>query len=158
MEIKQIIRDLIKESLNEAVEVSHSRYMRSHGKKAKGSGNWIFTTKEMGEPSKDEMVTVSGNVSDAGKEAAKKLGSNRVYVMESFDTVKEEFVTEQFNTKKGEAKEYDGKKYIGLDLFWNDEKFGEVYPHTANSQTKRAGSKIATSQKRLFAGVLDCLV
>jgi len=83
MEIKQIIRDLIKENLNEAVEISHSRYIRSHGKKATGNGDWIFTTKEMGEPSDKEMVTVSGTLSNAGKEAAKKLKTNRVYVMES---------------------------------------------------------------------------
>jgi hypothetical protein len=83
VEIKQIIRNLIKENLNEAVEINHSRYMRSHGKKASGKGNWMFTTKEMGEPSNDEMVSVSGNVSDSGKEAAKKLKTNRVYVMES---------------------------------------------------------------------------
>ena len=85
MEIKQIIRGLIRESLNEAVEISHSRYMRSHGKKASGNGTWMFTTKEMGEPSDKEMVSVSGTVSDAGREAAKKLKTNRVYVMEEVE-------------------------------------------------------------------------
>jgi hypothetical protein len=85
MKIKQIIRDLIKENLNEAVEISHSRYMRSHGKKASGNGNWMFTTKGMGEPSDNEIVTVNGTLSDAGKEAAKKLNTNRVYVMEEVE-------------------------------------------------------------------------
>lgn len=66
-------------------EVDHSRYMRSHGKKARGRGMWMFTTKDMGEPSEDEMVTVSGSLSAAAKEAAKKLGTKRVYVMEEVE-------------------------------------------------------------------------
>jgi hypothetical protein len=71
--------------LSERVEVDHSRYMRSHSKKARGRGTWMFTTKDMGEPSEDEMVTVSGDLSTAAKEAAKKLGVKRVYVMESVE-------------------------------------------------------------------------
>lgn len=58
-----------------------------------------------------------------------------------------EAITEQFNTEKGEAKELNGKKYIGLNLLWNGEKFGEVHPYRAISQTKSRGSRIATSQK-----------
>jgi hypothetical protein len=73
---------MLKESLTEGVEIDHSRHMRAHGKKASGSGQWIFTTKDSGEPSADEMVTVNGTLSVAGKEAAKKLKTNRVYVME----------------------------------------------------------------------------
>ena len=71
--------------LDERVEVDHSRYMRSHSKKARGRGMWMFTTKDMGEPSEDETVTVSGDLSTAAKEAAKKLGTKRVYVMEMVD-------------------------------------------------------------------------
>lgn len=71
--------------LSEKVELDHSRYLRSHGKKARGSGMWMFTSKDMGKPSSDEMVTVNGNLSSAAKEAAKKLGTNRVYVMESIE-------------------------------------------------------------------------
>lgn len=114
MDVKSIVRSLIEEKLSEVTELDHSRYMRSHGKKAIGNGNWMFTSKGIGAPKDDVM---------------------------------EEVITEQFNTEKGEAKEYNGKKYIGLNLMWNGEKFGEVYPHSAISQTKRSGSKIATSQK-----------
>jgi len=71
--------------VDEAVEISHDRYMSSHGKKAKGSGQWAFTTKSKGEPNKNEMVFVSGDLTSAAKEAAKKLGANRVYVMEQVE-------------------------------------------------------------------------
>jgi len=72
--------------VEEAVEIMHNRYMRSHGKKAKNTtGMWAFTTKEYGEPSKDEMVFVNGSLKDAAKQAAEKLGSDRAYVMEATD-------------------------------------------------------------------------
>ena len=72
--------------VEEAVEIMHNRYMRSHGKKAKNTtGMWAFTTKEYGEPSKDEMVFVNGSLKDAAKQAAEKLGSDIVYVMEATD-------------------------------------------------------------------------
>lgn len=63
--------------------INHDRYLRSHGRKARGQGSWMFTTKRMGEPSKDEVVTVSGHLSDAGREAMKKLKAKEVYVMEA---------------------------------------------------------------------------
>ena len=56
-------------------------------------------------------------------------------------------IEEQLNTKKGEGKEIGGKKYIGMTLLWDGKEFAEVYAHTGMSQSKRAGSKIATSQK-----------
>lgn len=85
MDVKGIIRSLIEQTISEAVEIDHSRYMRAHSKKAKGDGNWMFTSKEMGEPKDGEMVTVSGQLSAAAKEAAKKLKTNRVYVMEEVE-------------------------------------------------------------------------
>lgn len=72
--------------LSERVELSHDRYLRSHGKKARDPGyslNWMFTSKDMGEPGRDEVVSIQGKLRDAAKEAAKKLGVKRVYVMES---------------------------------------------------------------------------
>lgn len=45
----------------------------------------MFTSKEIGEPKSNEMASVSGKLSAAAKEAAKKLGTNRVYVMEEAD-------------------------------------------------------------------------
>ena len=65
--------------------INHDRYMRVHGKKAKGDGMWLFTTKHMGDPKDSEMVSVSGKLAAAAKEAMKKLGSKEVYVMESVD-------------------------------------------------------------------------
>ena len=56
-------------------------------------------------------------------------------------------IEEQLNTKKGEGKEIGGKKYIGMTLLWDGKEFAEIYAHTGMSQSKRAGSRIATSQK-----------
>ena len=75
--------------LDEAVEVSHDRYMRSHGKKASGGeGNWMFTHKRMGDANVNdskEVHSARGKFSDAKKSAqqwAKKHGHSTVYVME----------------------------------------------------------------------------
>lgn len=79
------------ESLDEAVEVRHDRYMRTHGKKARnqgGSSTWMFTNKDMGDVdynNEKEVHTARGNFSDAKKSAqlwAKKHGYREVYVME----------------------------------------------------------------------------
>jgi hypothetical protein len=88
MSIKQLIAEMVMDALDEKLEIDHSRYMRAHGKKAKntsGSSTWMFTSEPMGEPKSDEMVTVSGDLKTAAKEAAKKLGVNRIYVMEETD-------------------------------------------------------------------------
>ena len=92
------------EGLDEAVEVRHDRYMRTHGKKARnqgGSSIWMFTNKDMGDVdynNEKEVHTARGNFSDAKKSAqlwAKKHGYREVYVMEeteldevSFDLAK----------------------------------------------------------------------
>lgn len=77
---------------NEAVEVSHDRYMRSHGKKASGGeGNWMFTHKRMGDANVNdpkEVHSARGKFSDAKKSAqqwAKKHGHSTVYVMEEVE-------------------------------------------------------------------------
>lgn len=117
MEIKSFIQEMIKESLNEGVEIDHSRHMRVHGKKARGAGQWMFTSKGMGEPSDDEIVTVNGSLSDAGKEAAKKLKTNRVYVMESveldeasFGGGSSSFFGSEMNRLSKEAKKKEAEK------------------------------------------------
>jgi len=83
---------------NEAVEVRHDRYMRSHGKKAKDPGHsstWMFTHKRMGEVDYDnskEMHTVNGRFADAKKSAqkwAKSHGHSTVYVMEEVEQLDE---------------------------------------------------------------------
>jgi hypothetical protein len=129
MEIKQIIRGIIRENLNEGVEIDHTRYMRSHKKRASGSGQWIFTSKEMGDPSDDEMVTVNGSLSAASKEAAKKLKTNRVYVMESVELnenpwnqrLQKKPGTEELPAPAKGAVEKHGKKFKEGDM---------VVPHT----------------------------
>lgn len=75
--------------LDEAVEVSHDRYMRSHGKKASGGeGSWMFTHKRMGDANVNdpkEVHSARGKFSDVKKSAqqwAKKHGHSTVYVME----------------------------------------------------------------------------
>ena len=81
---RKAISKAMKEESDVDEAINHSRYMRSHGKKASGTGVWAFTTKDMGKPSENEMIIVQGSkkLSDAAKEAMKKLGSKEVYVME----------------------------------------------------------------------------
>lgn len=65
--------------------VKHDRYMRSHGKKASGSGGWFFTTRAMGEPSDDEIFSGNGRLSDVAKQAQKHFKTKDVYVMEEVE-------------------------------------------------------------------------
>jgi hypothetical protein len=82
--------------LDEAVEVRHDRYMRSHGKKASGgSGQWMFTHKDRGDVNYNndkEVHTANGKFADAKKSAqawAKKHGHSSVYVMEEVEVLDE---------------------------------------------------------------------
>ncbi len=82
--------------LDEAVEVRHDRYMRSHGKKASGgSGQWMFTHKDRGDVNYNddkEVHTANGKFADAKKSAqawAKKHGHSSVYVMEGVEELEE---------------------------------------------------------------------
>ena len=91
--------------LDEAVEVRHDRYMRSHGKKASGTGGWFFTHKSGAVNNLDDKKEVhfhQGKFSDAAKSAkawAKEHGHNTVYVMEEVE------IDESFGAaiKKAEA-------------------------------------------------------
>jgi hypothetical protein len=96
--------------LDEAVEVSHDRYMRSHGKKASGGeGNWMFTHKRMGDANVNdskEVHSARGKFSDAKKSAqqwAKKHGHSTVYVMEEADLDEENNTHVYLNPLKGNA-------------------------------------------------------
>ena len=77
--------------LDEAVSVSHERYVRSHGKSASGKGQWAFTHKRTGDVdyTKDnEFHKATGSFSDAKKSAkmwAKKHGHSIAYVMEEIE-------------------------------------------------------------------------
>jgi hypothetical protein len=87
------------ESINEAVEISHDRYMRSHGKKASGRGLWMFSSKRSGDVDYTDSKqvyqpdnTLNKSFTDAAKDAAewaKKNGHSVVYVMEAVETKKE---------------------------------------------------------------------
>ena len=74
--------------LEEAVNVSHERYVRSHSKTASGKGQWAFTHKRSGDVDyhrDDEFHKATGSFTDAKKSAktwAKKHGHSTVYVME----------------------------------------------------------------------------
>lgn len=76
----------INKKMYEALTLDYSRYMRSHGKKPRpGSGVWMFTTTDMGEPAEDDVFQFSGNLADAKRAAAKWAkgkGAYRFYVME----------------------------------------------------------------------------
>ncbi len=74
--------------LDEAVSVEHDRYVRSHGKKASGSGTWMFTHKRAGAvdyKNEKHVHQATGSFSDAKKSAkewGKSHGHSTVYVME----------------------------------------------------------------------------
>jgi hypothetical protein len=92
---KFIVESIEEADLNEAVEVRHDRYMRSHGKKARdsfgGGGTWAFTHKDRGDvdyKNDKEFYQHSGKFADAKKAAqqwGKKHGHREVYVMESVE-------------------------------------------------------------------------
>lgn len=105
-----------KKHIDEAVEIRHDRYMRSHGKKASGGhGMWMFTHKDRGDVdynNNKEVHTASGKFSDAAKSAkawAKKNGHSAAYVMES-----SEELNEDLKKAAAELKQY-AKKYGGID-------------------------------------------
>lgn len=80
--------------LDEAVSVSHDRYIRSHGKKASGGeGSWMFTHKERGDAKgEDRFEAPRGKFSDAKKHAqkwAKERGHHTIYVMEEVEQIDE---------------------------------------------------------------------
>jgi len=84
-------RKVISKAIKEAVEVDHSHYMRAHGKKASGAGDWIFTTSlNLGEET--EVYSYQGTFSEAQKSArdwARANGHTRVYVMEEVEGLDE---------------------------------------------------------------------
>jgi hypothetical protein len=82
---------MVKEEVELDEGLMHDRYMRSHGKKARGTGSWAFTTKQYGSPKEKDMHFTSGQktLSDAHKEAAAKLGTKNLYVMEEVEQIDE---------------------------------------------------------------------
>jgi hypothetical protein len=92
---KFVVESIEEADLDEAVEVRHDRYLRSHGKKARdtfgGGGTWAFTHKDRGDVDYNndkEIYKHSGKFADAKKAAqqwGKKHGHREVYVMESVE-------------------------------------------------------------------------
>jgi hypothetical protein len=85
---KTLYQKMASEEVEELDEgLMHDRYIRSHGKKARGTGSWAFTTKPSGSPKENQMHFSSGqkSLSDAHKEAAAKLGTKHLYVMEEVE-------------------------------------------------------------------------
>lgn len=90
-DFKLLRKKKMKEEVGLEEGLMHDRYVRSHGKKAKGTGSWAFTTKQFGSPKEHEMHFTSGqkSLSDAHKEAAAKLGTKHLYVMEEVEELDE---------------------------------------------------------------------
>jgi len=63
--------------LNESVEIDHEKYMASHGKKAKGTGNWMFEV-EGKKFSPGGSLSLTAAASKAAK-MAKEAGIKHVY-------------------------------------------------------------------------------
>lgn len=91
---KFFLENIEEVELDEAVEVSHDRYFRSHLKKARDtgqSGNWMFTHKSKGDVDyndEKEVHSTRGKFADAKKSAqkwAKEHGHSTVYVMEEVE-------------------------------------------------------------------------
>lgn len=82
-----------KDAFGEAVNIAHDRFIRSHGKKAKGTGQWMFTHKRFGAVDyKDETQVhhYNGSLGDASKSAkkwAKDHGHSTAYVMEETEII-----------------------------------------------------------------------
>jgi len=93
--------------------LNHDRYMRSHGKKAKGTGKWAFTTKRMGDVDmgNDKEFWTSGpnqSLSKAAKDAQKALHTKDVYVMEKLgkDSTMGDYIDD---FKKSDAPQFKGR-------------------------------------------------
>lgn len=168
MSMKEVIFSMMIEALeniDEAVEVSHDRYIRSHGKKASGSGGWFFTHKSGEVNNLDDEKEVhfkQGKFSDAAKSAkkwAKQNGHRTVYVMEEVEieegfgaAIKKAEASRQRALKKAAsmvkkgfsheaaAKNHDVsvadlKKHLGEDA----EQIDELSKATLGSYIKKAG-------------------
>jgi hypothetical protein len=80
----------IKESVEQVDEVvNQDRYMRSHGKAAKGQGRWSFTTMRTGTPKEKDIVTATGNMADTANIAKRHFKGKDIYVMESAEHLDE---------------------------------------------------------------------
>lgn len=136
----------MKEEVGLEEGLMHDRYVRSHGKKAKGTGSWAFTTKQFGSPKEHEMHFTSGHksLSDAHKEAAAKLGTKHLYVMEEVEELDE--ISAELATRAGDAA--DNK----LRMMRNKRKFGSnpsPAENKASGQVRKFDNYAAKKQKTM---------
>jgi len=81
----------------ESVEegLNHDRYLRSHGKKAKGHGRWSFTTMRTGTPNEKDVLTATGKLGDVANIAQRNFKGKDIYVMESVEQTDEAYTVAQ---------------------------------------------------------------
>ena len=159
-----IVRDADKyltKIINEAAKIETERYVRSHGKKPKGYGGWMFSYNRDGS---DEWQIPNGmSWPDAQKWAKKKAkedGEDYVYVMESvvtgFTEAKmtkdklENLIYSLENEKDSWHPSSDSKKKSMLDKLKKDlSKFESVVTEEVvynSSNTKPEAAKKATKE------------
>ena len=167
-------RNVDEEVMDEGVK--HDRYMRSHGKKASGEGNWMFTTKRTGSPSERETFSHTGKLGDGHKAAMKHFKSKNVYVMEKLDPSKHDAGDYIKDFKDSDAPQFKGKSmekrrkmavaaYLsarrekGLEeAMWHkkdDEQKAKGKDHQTLHYTTRGGQKMKTAvhKDKAFAAV-----
>jgi hypothetical protein len=113
----QAAHDRKHNTVEEALTLDYSRYVRSHGKKPRdthGGGMWMFTTAEYGFPGDDDTFEFSGSFADAKRAAAKwarSKGANRFFVMEdeSSDTTMGTITVTTDDERKKRAQMYRDK-------------------------------------------------
>lgn len=141
--------------LDEAVEVSHDRYMRSHGKKASGGeGNWMFTHKRMGDANVNdskEVHTARGKFSDAKKSAqqwAKKHGHSTVYVMEEVEQIDElskktlgQYIKLAGHDREQRQKKATGLSQVGHEVKGQNRKQADDLFHRAGAELHKAANR-----------------
>jgi hypothetical protein len=142
------------ESVNEAVEVSQDRYMRSHGKKASGRGLWMFSSKRSGDVDYTDtkqvyqpVNTINKSFVDAAKDAAewaKKHGHSVVYVMESLNELKEQVMAREYDY--AQIVPVSGEYYIGIQYVE-----GEGPSVDLLKQTKKPAGKMDKAYKDMGA-------
>ena len=74
--------------LSEAM-VNQDRYLRKHGKEAKGHGRWSFTTMQSGRPNEKDVLTATGKLGDVANIAQRNFKGKDIYVMESSEQIDE---------------------------------------------------------------------
>jgi hypothetical protein len=85
----------IGEEVEQFEGLNHDRYLRSHGKKAKGHGRWSFTTMRTGTPNEKDVLTATGKLGDVANIAQRNFKGKDIYVMESVEQTDEAYTVAQ---------------------------------------------------------------